>query len=436
MSNNSIYLRTLSLRIACNARKRAPFRLALKIYVLFFITLALAPVKSVFPFDWAAASFFGITVIFAFFGMKAASLRFGGGNNNVPSLVNFKSLSKAIIIISTIGIALTLTDRFIIRGVDFSQNAMEARSAIADAGSGVIGILAAFLSSFAAFGVISVWLAESASNKKNIKFSALAHINLILYVYLSIMLGSRSLLLVVFLTHISARFLITIKTNNRKKIRFFTLALFSGLSVLIALVLIFESRLEIMGLSAKDSIQLSAYAYTLTPTESVLNFIEGSIFLETFGAAAYSLILYAYHGMFEFFYLFNNLGPNHTYGSITFWLPLKIFETAFGSVDSVDLESISGYRLGVFTSFFGPLFLDFSLFAPIAAFFIFFFLSLPNYLVARGKCQWVFFVIITETVIIFSPAMSLVQSASGMYLVVAAACIAVFAPKIKTGLNA
>lgn len=431
-----MHSQTLPFQLASNAKKRAPFRLALKVYLIFFIFLALIPVQTVFPFGWEAASFLVINVIFAFAGMKAAALRFKGGNKEISYLVNFELLSKIIILISTVGIALALVDRFVIRGVGFAQDAMEARAAIEAAGSGAIGMLAAFLSSFAAFGVISVWLAERASNKKNIKFSVLAYINLALYLYLSIMLGSRSMLMVVFLTHLSAKLLMSKKQNSKQFILFFFMVLFFSLSVLTALVLIFKNRLEIMGLSAMDSIQLSGYAFTLAPTDSVLNFIYGDEFLESFGAAAYSLILYAYHGIFEFSYLFNNFGSNHTHGSFTFWLPLKVFESVFGSVAGLDLESLSGYRPGVFTSFFGPLFLDFSLLAPLAAFCIFFFLSLPNHLVIRGKSQWVFWAIITEVIIIFSPAMSLIQSASGMYLVVAAACIAVFAPIIKLSPNA
>lgn len=422
-------IQDFQLRLAINAKKRKPVRLAFKVYFVYLVLLALAPAQPVFSVEWSAVLFWLITVLAAMGGMWASSLTMGRGGKFFNSSVDFESLSRHIILISLAGVALAMFDRFALRGVGLAQDAMEARETIENAGSGVVGMLAAFLSSFAAFGVISTWLVDSASARGNKKLKALAYINLIIYLYLSIMLGSRSLLLVIFVVHLVAKLLISERLNRRQSRTFVAGVMVLGFVLLTALVMIFQSRLSVMGMSAIDSIQFSVYAYTLRPTETILDLISGNEFLESFGAAAYSLILYIFHGIYEFFYMFSNLGAQQTYGATTFWLPVKVAETLFGSFGLLKVESIANFRSGVFTTFAGGLFLDFSVFAPVAAFAIFFFLSLPNKLVSNGKSQWLFFAIMTEVVIIFSPILSLLESASGMYLLTVAAIIAVLAPR-------
>ncbi|OYU31447.1 MAG: hypothetical protein CFE39_08205 [Comamonadaceae bacterium PBBC2] len=245
------------------------------------------------------------------------------------------------------------------------------------------------------------------------------------------MLGSRSLLLVIFVVHLVAKLLISEQLGKRQLRLFIVGVLVAGLSLLIVLIMIFQSRLSLMGVSAIDSIRFSVYAYTLRPTETVLGFIDGNEFLEGFGASAYSLILYVFHGVYEFFYMFSNLGSHQTYGATIFWLPVKVAETIFGSFGLMSLESIPNFRSGVFTTFAGGLFLDFSIFAPVAAFIIFFFLSLPNKFVSSGKSQWLFLAIMNEAVIIFSPILSMLESASGVYLLTVALIIGLFSPKLK-----
>jgi hypothetical protein len=424
-------IKNFQLRLASNAKRRRPVYIALKVYFVYLILLVLAPAQPVFPVEWSAVMFWVITVMAAMGGMWASSMRLGEGRKLFEACVDFESLSRYIILISLVGVALAIFDRFALRGVGLAQDAMEARAAIESAGSGVVGMLAAFLSSFAAFGVISTWLADEVSSTIRKKLKALAYINLIVYLYLSIMLGSRSLLLVIFVVHLVAKLLISEQLNKRQFRFFVASVVVLGFVLLTVLVMIFQSRLSVMGMSAIDSIQFSVYAHTLRPTDTVLDFISGNEFLEGFGAAAYSLVLYVFHGFYEFIYMFSNLGAQQTYGATTFWLPVKVAETIFGSFGLLNVESIPNFRSGVFTSFAGGLFVDFSVFAPFAAFAIFFFLSLPNKFVSNGKIEWLFFAIATEVVIIFSPILSLLESASGIYLLTVALILGLFAPKNK-----
>lgn len=430
--NLIVQTKDLQLRLANNAKRRKPLLLAIKVYFLYLVLLALTPVQPVFSVEWSGVIFLVITVIAAMGGMWASFLTLGKGDNFFKVSVDFVSMSRYIILISLVGIALLLFDRFVIRGVGVAEDPMKAREVIESAGTSIIGMLAAFLSSFSVFGVISTWLVDHVSPKSRKKLKVLAYINLTIYLCLSIMLGSRLLLLYIFVIHLLAKLLISERLDKGRIKIFVGSVLVLGCLILTVFVLMFQSRLSLMGLSAIDSIQFSGYTYTLGPTENVLDFLRGNEFLEIYGAAAYSLILYTFHGVYEFFLLFNNLEGQQTHGAMTFWLPIKVVESLFGSFGLLNLDLIPGLRLGVFTTFVGPLFLDFSQFTPVAAFVIFYFLSLPNKFVSRGNSQWLFLVIMAEVVIIFSPIFSVLESGSGMYLLIDAFIIGLFAPKLKS----
>lgn len=199
--------------------------------------------------------------------------------------------------------------------------------------------------------------------------------------------------------------------------------------MLTALIYMFRQRLDLMGISAIDSIQLSTYAYTLKPTDAALQVLRGNEFLEDFGAAAYSIVLYIFHGTYEFFYLFENLGNHHTYGSQTLWLPLKLVGLAFGISPHEDLEDISNYRSGVFNTFAGPLFVDFGWGAILASSLIYAFMAIPYRMIRKGKLEWIIPAIQCNTIIVFSPVMNILQSATGSYLLVASVTLALIAPR-------
>lgn len=71
--------------------------------------------------------------------------------------------------------------------------------------------------------------------------------------------------MVIFVVHLVAKLLISERLNRRQFRTFVAGVMVLGFVLLTALVMIFQSRLSVMGMSAIDSIQFSVYAYTLRP---------------------------------------------------------------------------------------------------------------------------------------------------------------------------
>jgi len=394
-------------------------------FSVYLLALVFMPIKRVFPVVWEAVFFLIITAFFALLGsFLQKKSRLNSKNLNNRNL-NWYKLSKTVTIISFLGIIVSLIDRFFIRGVGLGFDAFEAREALEASSAGIISMIAAYMASFSAFGVIAQWIAEEYDGRIGGVHKMLAYANLILYIYLSTMLGSRSLLIVVVICHIFARS--TLRKSQDKSTDYKSImALISMVIVTIAgLIYILQQRLDLMGISALESIQYSTYSFTLKVNDFLLDSIRGSEVVESIGAALFSMILYVFHGVFEFIYLFQNLDGHHTYGAETFWLPFKIWGAMGGPLNVIDLESISNYRSGVFTTFAGPLYVDFGLAAPLAAGIIFYLLSFPQRLAANGKIQWIPAALQCETIIVLSPILNLLQSATGTYLLIAAVSIAV-----------
>ena len=403
-------------------------------FAIFFIGLLLSPIRPDITYSFASVCFLLICIAAAFCGAYLASPRpidSMRGGLGIAGEFDWAAGSRRCISISTVGVALLMIDRFFIRGVSVADDVFEARSAIEDAGSGPIGLIAAFLSSFAAFGCISTWLAKAMGQQLPKTWRVLAAINLGTYIWLSVSLGSRSLFLVCTILHMLA-FVFFRRSEGKSFSRWVILnSVLVAVGIVAALATVLVDRLDVMGLSAIDSIQLSAYAYTLKPTDSVLSFLEKNEFLETFGAAIYSLILYFYHGFYEFLLMFDSYRGEFTLGAQTFWLPQKIMEVVFRIDPAPDLELFQGYRSGVFTTFFGPIYVDFGLFSPLFVGALFYFITLPLRRVAAGDLRWLFVCLQVVTIVCFAPMTNLLTSATGTYLLVSGFAIFLMTPKLQ-----
>lgn len=412
------------LRIALASSTRSLAYVTLLTFSLYLIMLATFPLEPVFRVDWNGSTFLITTAMFALLGASLQKYSKSKSIRVAEKYTEWGKISNIVTIISTFGVVVILVDRFLFRGVGLELDSFEAREALEASSVGFFGMIGAYAASFSAFGVIIHWIAKEYGELIGYPRKILAYANLIIYIYLSAMLGSRSLLIVVIICHLFAR--ATLRQSQGKKSDYKSVVILISviIATIAALIYILQQRLTLMGISALDSLQYSAYAYTLRVNDAVLDLIRGGELVESLGGAIFSMLLYIFHGAFEFLYLFDNLEGHHTYGAETFWLLIKIAGTIVGSFDKPDLELIHNYRSGVFTTFAGPLFLDFGLLAPFAIGIIFYFLSIPQKLVANGKVHWMPACLQCETIVVLSPILNLLQSATGTYLLVAAISIA------------
>jgi hypothetical protein len=395
----------------------APARIFAWTLAIFAVGLIFAPVVPDVPVGisaalcWAAIGAGGVLGAMIA-GRGRAPIRHGWFHVRAFSA---RMVARQCIGIGLVGVLLSIFDRFVIRGAPLSFDIIEARDVITEAGSGAVGVIAAAMSSFAALGLVSCWLARALGQPLRRREEALAVFSLFIYLLLSVSLGSRSVLLVSILMHLLAA--IFFQRLRRGRIEWRTILTVIGalLFLVFASVWLFLQRLEQMGLAPVDSIQLSGYAFTLQPSQRLLDTLKGSGDFGYVGAAFYSLVLYVFHGFYEFCLLFDTYASPHLLGAQALWLLLKFIDLASGQMLEVDMDSLIGFRTGVYTTFAGPMFLDFGLLAPVYSFLLFLGLAYPFRRITAGDWRWIPAALTVAVIIIVAPATSLLDSSSGMF---------------------
>jgi hypothetical protein len=113
--------------------------------------------------------------------------------------------------------------------------------------------------------------------------------------------------------------------------------------------------------------------------------------------------------------LVENFDGDHTYGQQVLWFPLKIFNVLGGSIYIADLDNVQGVRNGIFTSFFGPVFIDFGIFTPLATACIFFVLSIPVGWLSHTRLWTLAYAALMCSLIVCLPIWNSILSAAWMY---------------------
>jgi hypothetical protein len=396
---------------------------------LFLIGLVLAPIQPVVGVSLGAMFCWGAVYVMAMAGAALASPSIHISGNLKFEVVPFpaRKLANRCIAIGAIGVVLSAFDRYVVRGAPLGFDILVAREVLTDAGSGMLGLIAAAASSFAPLGLLCAWLARAMGQPlpRRIEFAALA--SLTVYMLFSIALGSRSLVVVCVLLHVVAAIFFQVLKTGRVNWRGFAAALFVVFILIVGSAWLMLARLDQMGLSPITSIQLSGYAYTLQPSDSLVDTLNASDQLGYFGAALYSLLLYTYHGFYEFSLLYDNFNGFLLLGEKHLWLPLKILSVLTGYDYSTDLSQINGFRDGVYTTMAGPMYLDFGWFAPVFSFYLFFGLTYPFKRVAMGDWRWFVAAAQVAVIIIMAPVISLMDSSVGVFPLLAALALPLLA---------
>ncbi|WP_139181002.1 hypothetical protein [Winogradskyella thalassocola] len=169
--------------------------------------------------------------------------------------------------------------------------------------------------------------------------------------------------------------------------------------------------------SIKHILTKANYNFTIEPTtatkESIIN-SDSKIYQSSY-LGTINFVQYYLHGMYEFGYLYNNYSSDHHYGAYTFNIFAKFLNIILGT--EIDLEKIqaSPPRTGVYTTFFGPIFIDFGWFSLVFMFFFGVFQkSIYNH-VLRGRIQYVPLLFYFLIINFFFPVINFVNGAQGLY---------------------
>ena len=89
------------------------------------------------------------------------------------------------------------------------------------------------------------------------------------------------------------------------------------------------------------------------------------------------------------------------------------------NLGAVDFDAIAGWREGIFTTFLGPLYLDFGALMPVASFLLFLALGLPAAALRPDRLALLPYCSVLCALCVLFPVVNLLDSAAGAYPLVA-----------------
>jgi hypothetical protein len=332
-----------------------------------------------------------------------------------PSDFVLKQASQRVNLLAAVGLVCTLIDRYLLRGVPLDFDFFAARDALEATTPTPIGVIGALLGALACFA-LGLTVARGV-NREHLSPLDWGQSLLIFGVYIGISMGvgSRSVLLVSIICTMFTVIWLRKAHGQPLHLRYWLLALGTLLVVAVISAALMLERLDLMGLDPMLSIEYSGYAYTVRPDSGAMRWLMEHSDSAPLLVAGFSLLQYVYHGLFEFSLFVQEPFVQHTGGSVTFWLPLKFLNLLQLNLGTVDFDAVAGWREGIFTTFLGPLYLDFGWQLPVAAFVLFVALGLPAASLSANRLAALPYCSVLCALCVLFPVVNLLDSAAGAY---------------------
>jgi hypothetical protein len=358
----------------------------------------------------------------AFLGLKVASLA-------VPARASAPRFSMAlasrrVTALAAIGVTCILVDRYLLRGAPLSFDFFAAREALENTPPTPLGFVGALLGSMGNF-TLGLAMARSSVGERVLIREWIASTAVTLaYIGTSISLGSRFPLLVSVIVTLFCLLWTRSWAGKPLHLKYLCAAVGVLFAVALASAHMMIVRLNQMGMDPMVSVEVSGYAFTVSPSPEAHDWMSSHIDTLPMAVGAFTLLQYVYHGFFEFALFAQESAVSHTNGLATLWLPIKLLSVVLPEIGTIDYGAITGWREGIFTTFLGPLYLDFGDFLPLAAFVAFFLLGLPAAALRCGRIEWLPYCGLLCAVCVLFPAVNILDSASGAYPIVGSLLVA------------
>lgn len=342
-----------------------------------------------------------------------------GPSNETEHSFDLRLASHRLNLLAAVGLVCTIVDRYVLRGVPLDFDFFAARNALEATAPTPIGLVGALLGALACFS-LGLTVAR-ATRQEPLRPAEWAHSVLIFGVYVGISMGvgSRSTLLVSIICTMFAVLWLRQAHGKPLHLRYWLAAIATLCIVATISAALMLERLDLMGLDPLISLEYSGYAYAVRPDAGALTWLADHSESAPLAVAGFSLLQYVYHGLFEFSLFVQEPFVEHTHGSVTFWLPIKFLNMLQLNLGTVELEDIAGWREGIFTTFLGPLYLDFGWYLPAAAFGLFLMLGLPAATLSRHRLAALPYCSVLCSLCVLFPVVNLLDSAAGAYPLVA-----------------
>lgn len=401
----------------------APLKVLFVGLFLFLFLFFIAPLKIIYIPSLEAVSIFGFSIFSFVCGCLFCKVLFKrakgfGYRRNLSN--NFIMLSSLLVVL---GIVFRLYDRFMIRHIDFSVSSAVREQMLVEQGTNIFSIISSFLFPAA----LALFLYSFYSGVKS-TFYRLFFLLMFLYPSIDVLMtGKRGLVLV---TASLLLFYLIYMQKVKFKIKPLLLIFFGGCALLYLSYLVFLERITSYGFSLSYTALNSGYAFTMIPNENAVEVIDSGTIYSVMTFIYVNFSQYFLHGFFEWSYLYDNFSEyEHTYGVYTFKVFHKFF-SVIGLADNIVSPMTVQPRFGVYTTFLGPLYVDFGGFVVL---FTFFYGLLVEFLHEKAKRKLIYvplycYFLVT---ILFFPCVNLLQNALGGYIMISFTLLIIFSSFFK-----
>ena len=407
-------------------KKINPVKVLLLSFVVWSVLFLLAPLEIQIDIDYAAYFLIVLSVFSFIIGYYFQQDK----SKPKKRVVNEKQawkMFKLILLLALVGMLFKLFDRFIIRGVSVGSNYFENRESMEAGGGNFFGVISAFLVPFSYIPLFMYW-----SFKFKVKKWMLVTIFSLFFfqVFDALLLGSRSVIFILAVMMLLYMFYFKkLKLTFRKTI--LLIAGVIGFSLIMNYLFIERTKVFAGDKAYEIALNSSNFNYTLTSTDDFKRgFDEKSELMKTLSFTFVSTSQYFTHGMFEYAYLFNNFDGDFALGSYDFIVYKRFLDKITGSKTDIQMIQELAPRQGVYTTLYGPLYLDFGWFTLL---FMFLFGKYTNsvYKKAKAGSEWAvltyFYLFI---VIMFSPVFNFIVGAGGIFIFTSFALFKLISKKI------
>lgn len=391
---------------------------------LFFFLSASMKVKeplSIMPVIFIVLNYFTLFIGFTLMNKRLVP----NEDKYVPNKSVLKKILWFLIIISLLGFIFRLIDKFVIREIVIGNTTVANRRLLAANKPSIFGIAAAILTPFSFLPLFIYHFI-----KPKIKILAIfCGIIFFLPAFDNFVLGSRSgIFMVVFFFMITIFYYKLVKVTPLRLFVLFSIAF---------VVLIYTTRMFIERTkeymvtderAIKHILTNAVYNYTLEPSDKAReNIINTENDIAKMSKLSYmNMSQYYTHGVFEFGYLYKHYDAPHHYGGYMFGVIAKFTNLILGT--NIDLQKIqdSPPRTGIYTSFFGPLYVDFGWLAPIFMFLFGLFQGFLYNKVVKGNFKYIpllFYMLIID---FFMPVINFIVSSQGTYIIASLVAFIIF----------
>ena len=378
---------------------------------LYLTVFFLSPLDVLVPIEVGSFVYIFFTVMTLVLGSRLADYIRLARLYQVPAMQLKRKESQlfwAMLFLGGFGNLLRLVDKYLLRGVG-GLSGLEAREVLIESSAGPLSLIGGVLYPFG-YLPIFILLGSKVLPLTRWKLSLAVFIFLIPAID-ALALFSRSFMLVA-LAMVYFGTSITLYQGRVFPRKLLLYGVGCLAFVLAMSILIFNMRLDEMSLDISYSVFSSGYAYTVAPNTSVQTILdEGGYWLGLLPIAQYYL-----HSIPEFQILWSmNETQSFSWGGLLF-APYVKFLAIFGIAAEPDLFELFP-RVGVFTSFWGPLWVDFGWLGPIMTFFFGMFARVLARSARAGHVGsyplYTYFCI----VLFFMPVANFGISAQGMYVI-------------------